>query len=238
MMEAIILAGGLGTRLGDKTKEIPKPMLPVGGRPFLDTLLDYWRAQGIDHFVLGVGHKHEVIESHIGNDYKGSYVSYSIEKELLGTGGGLLMAVKRLKTSHPFLVLNGDTFFEVSLKALAHFHEEKEAECSMSLFKISDADRYEGIQMDDSYRVESVLGRDQMQTSPYANGGVYLMTFHLVDEFVIDTPKKQSLETDLFPEMLSQGKDIYGFVSGGRFLDIGTPEDYARSADILNERKC
>jgi len=233
-MDAIVLAGGLGTRLGNKTKDIPKPMLPVGGRPFLEFLLDFWISQGITHFILGVGYKHEVIQSHFGETYKGVQISYSIEEELLGTGGGLLLALDKLKSPDTFLAVNGDTFFEVSLKELKEFHEKKNADCSMTLFKISAGGQYEGIKVNAEGRVESVLGRDKKHSSRYANGGVYLMTPELWSQFAQRSPKKISLERDLFPELVKQGRRVFGFSSEGRFIDIGTPDDYERSAQVLN----
>jgi D-glycero-alpha-D-manno-heptose 1-phosphate guanylyltransferase len=121
---AIILAGGLGTRLRSAVPDLPKPMAPIAGRPFLAYQLDYWIRQGVDRFVLSVGYRHESIMAYFGAAYRGIAVDYSVEQTPLGTGGGLLLALERLDGGQrPFLLLNGDTYFEVDLATLSAFHD-------------------------------------------------------------------------------------------------------------------
>ena len=110
---AIILAGGLGTRLREAVPNLPKPMVPIHNRPFLEHQMDYWIEQGITRFILSVGYLKDIIISHFGNSYKSVSIDYAIETSPLGTGGALLLAAKNLNET--FLVLNGDTFIEVSL---------------------------------------------------------------------------------------------------------------------------
>ena len=126
MTAAIILAGGLGTRLRSAVPDLPKPMAPIGGRPFLDHLLDYWIGQGINRFVLSVGYRHEMIIDHFGNNYKHAELDYVIEQEPMGTGGGFLLAAEKIGKNAPFLLLNGDTF-AVDLKALTKFSQVNDA---------------------------------------------------------------------------------------------------------------
>ena len=112
MPSAVILAGGLGTRLRSVVSDVPKPMAPVGGRPFLEYQLEYWINQGISRFVLSVGYRHEAITEHFGSRYKGVELEYAVEEQPLGTGGGLLLAAEKLKQDTPFLLLNKDTYFK------------------------------------------------------------------------------------------------------------------------------
>ena len=128
MTTAIILAGGLGTRLRSAVTDLPKPMAPIGGRPFLEYQLDYWIAQGISRFVLSVGYQHEVIIDHFGTSYEGIELNFVIEETPLGTGGGLLLAAEKVGNDTPFLLLNGDTYFSVDLKTLTDFSQEKDAD--------------------------------------------------------------------------------------------------------------
>ena len=132
---AIILAGGLGTRLRGVVPDLPKPMAPISGRPFLEHQIDYWIKQGVSHFVLSVGYRHEVIVDHFGNRYKDAELDYVIEKTPLGTGGGLLLAVEKVGKDEPFLLLNGDTYFAVNLKTLVGFSMTHDADWCFSLFR-------------------------------------------------------------------------------------------------------
>ena len=118
MRTAIILAGGLGTRLRQLVSNVPKPMASVNGRPFLAHLMDYWIGQGITQFIISVGYLKESIINYFGNEYQGIKIEYSEEESPLGTGGGVLLAIKNIKSDDYFVLLNGDTFFEVDLREL------------------------------------------------------------------------------------------------------------------------
>ena len=119
-MKVVILAGGLGTRLKDTVPDLPKPMAPIKGRPFLEYQMDFWMNQGINRFILSVGYLSDIIINHFSYKYRGAILEYSIESNPLGTGGALIQALKNL--SEPVLVINGDTFFQVQLKKLMKFH--------------------------------------------------------------------------------------------------------------------
>ena len=133
-MEAVFLAGGLGTRLRAAVSDVPKPMAPVQGRPFLERLLDYWIGQGVQRAVLAVGYMHETIRQHFGEKYRNCVITYSVEQQPLGTGGALVQALP-LVQAETFLVLNGDTYFAVPLPALTEFHQQRRAKVSLSLFR-------------------------------------------------------------------------------------------------------
>ena len=230
-MEAIVLAGGRGTRLRAAVPDLPKPMAPVGGRPFLEHLLDYWVRQGVTRFVLSVGYKREAVAAHFGPAHRGVPVSYAIEDQPRGTGGGLLLARAALAAAGPFLVLNGDTFFEVSLEALRKFHVANRADATLSLFRSPQPGRYTGIRIDPAGRIVSLASAGE-RGQP-ANGGVYLMERGLLDGSPRQEAAPLSLEDDILPDALAGGKRLFGLECSGRFIDIGVPEDYARAENVL-----
>ena len=129
--EAIILAGGFGTRLQGVVKDLPKPMAPVNGRPFLTYILDYLIDYQYNKVVLSVGYLHEKIEEFFGTQYKSLEIDYAVETEPLGTGGGILFAMSKCTTDN-VLVINGDTMFKVDLDAFERFHEEKASPSAMT----------------------------------------------------------------------------------------------------------
>jgi D-glycero-alpha-D-manno-heptose 1-phosphate guanylyltransferase len=219
-VEAVVLAGGLGTRLRAAVPDVPKPMAPVDGRPFLELLLDYWIDQGVRRAVLAVGHMHETIVRHFGASYRGCEIAYSVEHEPLGTGGALLQALG-LVNSSTFLVLNGDTYFAVPLHALALFHAEKRADVSMALFH-SDNPRYTGLSLDADARVTSFVGRGVV------NGGVFLFR-----RDAVSAPARiaaSSLEKDLLARLKGR---IFGRVFDAPFIDIGLPEDWRAAPKVI-----
>ena len=218
-MEAVVLAGGLGTRLRAAVSDVPKPMAPVQGRPFLERLLDYWIGQGVRRAVLAVGYMHETIRRHFGGEYRGCAIAYSIEEQPLGTGGALVQAVP-LVQAKTFLVLNGDTYFAVPLAALAEFHRERRAEVSLSLFR-SDNPRYTGISLAADGRVTDLSGHGA------ANGGVLLFERAAAARLPAG---RSSLEKDLLPR-LSGG--LYGCIFDAPFVDIGLPEDGRAAANLI-----
>lgn len=231
VIPAIILAGGLGTRLRSAVPDVPKPMAPLNGRPFLEHQLDYWIGQGVRRFVLSVGYKHETIEHHFGNSYRGSQIEYAVENEPLGTGGGLLVAAGKIMNSGPLLILNGDTFFEVRLADLRAFHDRKRADITLSLFSVDDNTRYTGVDIDNEQRITRL--KSTGSGKQLINGGVYLMNATVLPELPFHSGDKVSLENDLLTQALASGKRLYGHNVDGRFIDIGIPEDYARAARIL-----
>jgi D-glycero-alpha-D-manno-heptose 1-phosphate guanylyltransferase len=225
---AIILAGGLGTRLRDTVPDLPKPMAPINGRPFLEYQLDYWLAQGVEHFILSVGYRREVIMSHFGNGYSGARLEYAVETEPLGTGGGLLIALDLLHGQDPFLLLNGDTFFEVSLAQMAAFHAERKSDWTLALFRTNVMGRYMGLEVDPEGRILS-LRSETKKASRVANGGVYLISPHILRATNVLPRRRVSLEDEIMPGALAAGSRIFGLECKGRFIDIGVPEDYLRA---------
>lgn len=232
MRSAVILAGGLGTRLRSAVPDLPKPMAPVAGRPFLEHLLDYWISQGIEHFVLSVGYRHEVIQAHFGAGYRCASIDYAVETEPLGTGGGVLLAAARLRSDAPFLLLNGDTYFAVDLAQLERFGARCDADWCFSLFRAQEPGRYMGLDAAPDGRILALKSNDQ-EIGRLANGGVYRVHPRalVVDSFA--PGERVSLEDDLFASALAGGKRLFGLECSGAFIDIGIPHDYHRAHEVL-----
>ena len=229
---AIILAGGLGTRLREAVPNLPKPMVPIHNRPFLEYQMDFWISQGVTKFILSVGYLNHMIIDHFGDSYHTASIDYFVEDEPLGTGGALLIAAQGLKET--FLVLNGDTFFEVDLNDLCLFHNKHNAEWTMSLFRSKDLDRYMGVDLEYNGEILS-LQPGGNELTLLANGGVYLVNPSALKRLNYKPYTKSSLENDLLPKFISLGVGLYGFESSGKFIDIGVPEDYYRAQEILKD---
>ena len=232
-MEAIILAGGLGSRLKAVVPDVPKPMAPINGRPFLEYLFDYWAGQGVSRFVLSIGYKREIIEKHFAVHYKGIEVGYAMEDQPRGTGGGLLLALKQLRQSGTFLIMNGDTFFEVDLAPMRDYHHDKHAEVTLALREVKANSRYAGVEIDKDGKIMTFDNRARTSDRALINGGVYLAEKSAFAGMAQKSDEPISIEEQLYPRMLAAGRRMYGFPSSGRFIDIGIPEDYQRAAAVL-----
>lgn len=232
MKAAVILAGGLGTRLRSAVPDLPKPMAPIAGRPFLEYLMDYWIGQGIERFVLSVGYRHEVIQDHFGSTYRGARLDYAVEDTPMGTGGGVLLAAARLRGDSPFLLLNGDTYFAVELAQLERFAVEHEADWCFSLFRANEAGRYMGMNIGTDGRVLALKSNDD-QIGRLANGGVYRVHPRALVDHPFTPGRKVSLEDDLFASAMARGQALFGLECSGAFIDIGIPSDYHRADHVL-----
>ena len=229
MTEAIVLAGGLGTRLRAAVPDLPKPMAPVAGRPFLEWLLDRWIAQGVRRFVLSIGYRADAIREHFGAQYGGAEIDYAVEEQPLGTGGGLLLAEARLTDEAPFIVLNGDTVLDVEWRALAAYHTGHRAEATLALIRNTAEGRYGGVHVDANGRIRAFGVPD----AEAANGGVYVFERRALRRFEARRGAPMALEQELLPALIAEGAPVYGMPCTGRFLDIGVPQDYARAESLL-----
>ena len=230
MTTAIILAGGMGTRLRQAVPDLPKPMAPISGRPFLEHQMDYWIDQGVKQFVLSVGYMKEVIMDHFGTSYRSTPLTYAIENKPLGTGGGLLLAAQGL--NEPILVLNGDTFFEVDLSELLSFHILHASDWTFALFRTDEVGRYMGMEVRENGSIGS-LKSDASKEGRLANGGVYLVNPSLLARTKLLPGSKLSLEDELLPAFVAEGCKLYGLECVRNFIDIGVPSDYYRADKIL-----
>jgi D-glycero-alpha-D-manno-heptose 1-phosphate guanylyltransferase len=235
MSSAVILAGGLGTRLRSAVPDLPKPMALVNGRPFLEHQMRYWVAQGVNHFVLSIGYKYQTIISHFGSKFEGANLEYVIEQLPLGTGGALLMAIEKLDKDKHFLLLNGDTYFSVELNVLTDFAVKNNADWCLSLYRTSESGRYMGVDVEPNGLISSFRSKN-ICLNKLVNGGVYLVKPSALNLMSFNPGKKISLEDDIFPNAIKLNHKIYGKEFAGQFIDIGIPEDYYRAADMLKIR--
>jgi NDP-sugar pyrophosphorylase family protein len=237
---AVVLAGGLGTRLRSAYAAGPKSMAPVGGRPFLDYLLSWLRSEGVKEVILCVGYKRTHIQKYVGKGRKwGLRVKYSIEKKLLGTGGAVKKA-ERLIPGNMLLVINGDTFLDVNLKELNQFHRSRSALATLAVVNVEDDHRYGSLRMDGESRITAFLekgergasGKLEGGTRPI-NGGVYVFEKKLLH--AIRPGRPLSLEKDVFPRLVAS-KKLFAFLKSAYFMDIGVPDDFRRAQNELPKR--
>ncbi|OFZ82213.1 MAG: hypothetical protein A2583_04740 [Bdellovibrionales bacterium RIFOXYD1_FULL_53_11] len=226
--EALILAGGLGTRLRGVVNNVPKPMAAVEGRPFLEHLLDYWIARGVHRFVLSVCHLHQIISGHFGSRYRECEIRYVVEKEPLGTGGAIIESSKSIDSPR-FLVLNGDTFFEISTDDLCAFHHENKAGISIALRRLKSNSRFSPVVCNDRGLVTGFLPQGTPCEPCYINAGVYIFEKNAIQANAVWPAPPLSFENDMMPEIIKRGV-VFGKAYDNRFLDIGVPEDYHAAA--------
>lgn len=222
--EAIILAGGLGTRLRSAVPDLPKCMAPVAGRPFLSYIIDYYLQQGITKFIFSLGYKHEIIETFVAEQYPSLSYMCSIEDEPLGTGGAIRMASALCSTAN-VLIANGDTFFAANINLLADFHKTSNAACTLILKPMHNSDRYGVVETDDAGRITSFKEK-QWYAESLINGGVYALNVAAFSARPF--PQKFSFENDYLEKVVHE-KQIFGVVQDGYFIDIGIPADYNRA---------
>jgi D-glycero-alpha-D-manno-heptose 1-phosphate guanylyltransferase len=228
LKEAVILAGGFGTRLREVVQDVPKPMAPVNNKPFLHYLLNYLQQYGIQHAVLSVGYLSETIITHFGDAFNGIKISYAIEKEPLGTGGGIRLAMEQCSTKN-VLVLNGDSFFDINLNAFYNQHCSFHSDCSLALRKVENAARYGTIKSGSMSVIKGFREKDGQEKPGLINAGVYLLNRDIFLQKTIGG-KAFSMEKDFFETKLNE-LNIFGFEFNNYFIDIGIPEDFKRAQD-------
>lgn len=221
-MDAIILAGGLGKRLRSAVADVPKPMAPVKGAPFLEHLIRYLKGQGVTKIILSVGYKYEIIYEFFGESFCGVDLVYSIEKTPLGTGGAIKKALKYICHDHVF-IFNGDTLFDVDLTTFQHFHIEKRADISLALKEMKNFDRYGTVKFDKKCRIVEFKEKEVLSVGNI-NGGVYVIQRDFFDKFIL--PVKFSFEQ--FLEKNVKEYNMFCRKFDGYFIDIGIPEDYEK----------
>lgn len=230
---AIILAGGLGTRLREVVQDLPKPMAPIGNLPFLHYVFCYLKKQGITHAVLSVGYKNEVIRQFLGKEYLGITVSYAEENEPLGTGGGIREAFRYVDGLA--FVINGDTFFDVPLNELREFYFQKNADIAFSLKRLQKFDRYGTVEVNSECQALEFAEKKYCEEG-LINGGVYLFDKRIFDRIERredqDLPYKFSFEKDVLERQVHRMR-FFGKEFDRYFIDIGIPDDYRRAADEL-----
>ena len=226
--EAIVLAGGFGTRLRSVVADLPKPMAPVNGKPFLHYVLLRLQQSGIRRVILSVGYLHEKIQSHFGAEYLGMQISYAIEKEPLGTGGGIRLAMGQCTDAH-VLVVNGDTLFAIPYPDFFEQHLGSSADVSLALRRIEDGARYGTIELNGKRIIAFREKSPDHSGVQLINGGIYAIRRK---SFMHSTEasKNFSIETDFFA-LQTEHLQLQGFVYENYFIDIGVPEDYQQAQE-------
>lgn len=216
-MKALILAGGLGTRLRPLTYKIPKAMVEVNGKPFLYYLIKFLSKQNIKDIVISVGYlKENIMEYFTDGKNFGVNIEYAIENNPLGTAGAINNAKKFLKER--FIVMNGDTIFNINLDNFLKFHKHKKGVCTIALAKIGNTERYGAVEVDKDGRIVKFLEKE-IKKNGLINGGIYIFEKEIFNYL----PEIGSLEKDVFPSLIGK---MYGYISDSYFIDIGILRDY------------
>ncbi len=219
-MTCLILAGGKGTRLRRLCGELPKPLMPVARRPFLEYLILQARDQGFNRVVLCVGHRGRAIEDHFGDGRRwGVHIVYSEETEPLGTGGALRKGAKLIREP-VFIAMNGDSYLDANFSAMLAFHSGIASRATIALAQVENTHRFGRVEIDSGRRITHF--REKGCDGPgLINAGIYVFDRSLVEQF---PPGTLSLEHEVFLALVGRG--LYGIITQGRFVDMGTPEDY------------
>ena len=228
--EAIILAGGFGTRLKEAVPDLPKCMAPVNNRPFLFYVINYLRTKGIEKFIFSLGYEHEVVEAYLQTDFPTLDFQCLVEKEPLGTGGAILASC--YKTSEQtVLVVNGDTIFKANIEKAFTDHVKHDSDCTLLLKPMENFDRYGVVELNEDDSIKS-FEEKKFYKSGLINGGVYILN---TEQFLAEElPGKFSFEKD-YLEKYFETRRIYGSVQNEYFIDIGIPEDYFRVQQELKQ---
>jgi D-glycero-alpha-D-manno-heptose 1-phosphate guanylyltransferase len=229
MKEAIILAGGLGTRLRSAVPDLPKCMAPVAGRPFLGHVLDYLSGQGITRVVFSLGYLHEVIEDYLLHQFASLDYACVVETSPLGTGGAIREAC-RAAAGGQVVVTNGDTLFKVDVPKLSALHTSRGALVTLGLKPMRDFERYGAVEVAPDGKVLR-FEEKKPRPSGLINGGLYGLS---VKDFLADAPADGafSFERDYLEPRVAGGR-LYGYEEDAYFIDIGIPEDYRRAQKEL-----
>lgn len=226
LTEAIILAGGFGTRLQTVVNDVPKPMAPVNNEPFLNYIFKYLKHFGITHVVLSTGYLADKISDYYKNEYLGIKISYTKEISPLGTGGGIRLAMEKCNTEN-VLVLNGDSFFDVNLNHYYNQHVTCKSNCSLALRNVENASRYGTINLGNNHAILGFKEKDGFEKQGLINGGVYILNREL---FLNKTIPNQAFSIEkVFFETRIHELNMSGFEHSGYFIDIGIPEDYKKA---------
>ena len=232
---AIILAGGLGTRLRSVVDDRPKPMADIDGRPFLAHQLSYWSNQGIERFVLSVGYMAQHIIQYFGEEYCGARITYAVETAPMGTGGAIKTALSGISLGEPIIVMNGDTSIPINLTDLHEFGTSRRAGVVMCLFTANELGRYMAVTVKENDQID-FSKRSHVGENYLANAGVYWFAADVTRLIISYTESPPySFEKSVVGFLAEKGVSILGHVSKAPFLDIGVPADYskARSGKIF-----
>jgi mannose-1-phosphate guanylyltransferase len=231
-VQALVLAGGEGTRLRPLTYTTPKPVLPLAGRPFLSFMLDWARGHGVDEVILSCGFLSDAVRRVLGDIYDGMRLRYVVEEEPLGTAGPVRLAYDQGVLDERLLVLNGDVLTDIDLTAELAQHEHTGARATLALYEVEDTSSYGVVPTDEHGRVEAFLEKgDGEAPTKRINAGAYVIEREVVAERIA-AGRPVSFEREVFPGLVGDG--LYGYPAAGYWIDIGTPERYLEATwDLL-----
>ena len=234
-MQALVLAGGEGTRLRPLTLTTPKPVMPLAGRPFLTFMLSWLARHGVDDAILSCGHLSDEVESVLGDSFEGMKLHHVVEEEKLDTAGPVRLAYDQGLLQERLFVMNGDCLADLDLSAELAFHESAGAQCTLGLVAVDDTSHYGVVPTAEDGQVEAFL---EKQAGPVPtnriNAGAYVLTRSVVENF-IPSGRPVSFEREVFPQLVGNG--LYGWHADGYWIDIGTPERYLEATyDLLAGR--
>ena len=228
--DAIVLCGGAGTRLRSVTGDAPKSLATIGDRPFLDILINQLRRHGFEHVILAVGYQRELIRSHFDHRAHEISLEYSIESTPLGTGGALRNAVDFVK-SDAVLIMNGDSYTDANLSGFVAGHRQSQADLSVIVVPTDGRVDCGLVSVDPGGRVLGFKEKQSTTGTQHVNAGIYMLDKKILYEMLPN--QRFSLEEELFPRLLAEGKNIRAFHHSGRCIDIGTPERYLHAQETL-----
>ena len=230
---AILLVGGMGTRLLPLTLKTPKPMLQVAGVPFTEHQIRKAADAGVSEIVLATSYKAELFEPYFGNGEKfGIKIKYAVEKTALGTGGGIRNAAAALDKCDQVVVFNGDVLSGHDLSAQLDFHRKNNAEITLYLTKVLDARAFGCVELAANDQVKTFLEKMENPVSNLINAGCYIFNRQVIEK--IPANQVVSVERQTFPELLAAGISVFGYLDNSYWLDIGTPAALVKaSADLI-----
>jgi D-glycero-alpha-D-manno-heptose 1-phosphate guanylyltransferase len=236
-MQAIILAGGLGTRLKTVINDKPKVLATISGKPFLYWLITYLQQQGITSYIFSLGYLHQQVEDFLKKEFSDLQYDCLIETEPLGTGGAIKYCLSKA-IDNDVLILNGDTFFNLNIKQFAEFYQNSKSDCCIALTPMQNFDRYGLVSVDkDSNIIE--FNEKKYCKEGLINTGVLLVNKSVFLDKTAQFPRYFSYEKDFLQPNISQIK-LTGYIAAGYFIDIGIPEDYYKAdkgmEQVVNEK--
>jgi NDP-sugar pyrophosphorylase family protein len=232
-IDALVLAGGLGSRLAGVLADLPKVLAPIDGRPFLDYQLDFLAENGIRRVVLSLGYRADIVLDHLAQTTMPLEVEPVVEPKPLGTAGAIGFARTALK-SDPALLINGDTWLDTDLAKMLQTHQTPPMPlATIACVRIEDTKRYGAVELSANGMIGRFVEKDQTASGDgFVNGGVYMLAARMLDSLTVSSG---SLERDVLPH-LAPGTLRAHLIDRAKFLDIGTPESYARAAACLPPR--
>ena len=225
-MQAIILAGGFGTRLQTVVKEVPKPLAPISNKPFLFWLITYLQQQGVSNFIFSLGYLHNQVEDFLQQDFPDLNYDCVVEKEPLGTGGAIKFCLEKTN-EQDVIVINGDTFFNLNIKNFIKFYKDTHSDCCIALTPMKNFDRYGSVTIDNQNIIHQFNEKKYCEDG-FINTGILALNKNIFIEKTKNLAQSFSYEKDFLEPNISSIK-VTGYIAHGYFIDIGIPEDYYKA---------